>query len=74
MSSARFEEISLVLIRPSLLFFVMIFVAYATALVSIFTALVNASVMPRSSTKCNTIDSGFLSVYIGGAWSLTPLE
>jgi hypothetical protein len=52
----------------------MIFVAYATALVNIFIALANASVMPRSSTKCHEIDSGYLSTYIGGALSLTPLE
>jgi len=43
----------------------MIFVAYSTALVSIFTALANANVMPRSSTECSTIDSGYLSAYIG---------
>jgi hypothetical protein len=46
----------------------MIFVAYATALVSIFTGLANASVLPRSSTKCHTIDSGYLSTWVGGAW------
>jgi len=43
----------------------MIFVAYATALVTIFTGLANASVLPRSSTKCHTIDSGYLSTWVG---------
>ncbi|KIM75880.1 hypothetical protein PILCRDRAFT_663281 [Piloderma croceum F 1598] len=44
----------------------MIFVAYTIALVSIFTALVNASVIRRSSTTaCHTIGSGYLSAYIG---------
>jgi len=40
------------------------FFAYTAALISVFVALADAAALP-ASTKCHTIDSGFLSAFIG---------
>jgi hypothetical protein len=56
-----------------LLVLTMMFFAYTTALVTILAALTDAAVVPRASTKCHTINSGYLSAYIGRTWSLSPL-